>query len=145
MLLTSPTAQPRPLSFAVDGRAWPLLRITFHGPLNDAQFRAYLREYERYLARGERFVVLIDATQADRPDIGQRKLQAAWMRKHYRTLRNLNMGTGFVMPKLLIRMALRSILLLQRSPSPYSVFDRVDDAETWCHAQLEAARHRPSW
>ena len=90
-------------SYAVDASRFPKVQVRFVGALTDEAFRAYLNEYGALLARGERYGIVFDATQADRPTAVQRRMQSEWIHANEPVLRRLCVGGAFAISSSLVR------------------------------------------
>ena len=128
-------------SYAVDASRFPKVQVRFVGALTDEAFRAYLNEYGALLARGERYGIVFDATQADRPTAVQRRMQSEWIHANEPVLRRLCVGGAFAISSSLVRGAMQAILWVSPLPFEHVVVERVADADAWLDARLKRAAH----
>jgi hypothetical protein len=122
----------------LDDALWPLLIVRFVGVPTTSQVASYLERMTAYMERGERNVTLIDSTRVSgMVPAEQRNLQAAWMKKHAARMRELNLGTAFVITSPLVRLAVSVIFHLQPMASPYIITGTLGEAAEWAAVQLE--------
>ena len=130
-----------PSSYAVDATQFPKVRVRFVGVLTDDAFRAYLAEYGAILAKGERYGIVFDATQAGRPTAVQRRMQSEWIQANDALLRKLCVGGAFAISSALVRGAMQAILWVSPLPFEHVVVEKVADADVWLDARLKRAAH----
>jgi hypothetical protein len=131
-------------SIRVDDSRFPLVLTVFEGPVNDAEFDAYLEETtKRTISRQTRNVVIVDASAASRPPASQRKRQADWLNQHRPMLKQYNLGTVFVIANPLIRGGLTAIFWISPMPSPTTVVATYAQAEAWAFDRLREAGIQP--
>ncbi len=131
------------MSYVIDDRRWPLLKVIWKGAVTNEEFMAYLGELERNLARtnaaGTRTAILMDARSAAATDSVQRRMQAEWMKANELACRRLCVGFGFVLDSALVRGALTAILWLAPLPAEHLVCSTIEEAEKWLCQRLQAA------
>lgn len=74
-------------SVTVDSSAWPLVRVTYVGSVDDARFEEYVREQAALLERRKPYVILFDASESGIPSARQRQRMAEYAREHEAELR----------------------------------------------------------
>lgn len=126
------------MSFLVDPSAFPLVRITLEGTIDDDAFRRYLDECTLLLNRGLPYAIVMDASRAGSAGSPQRRMQADFMREHHDRMRTFCMGCAFVIDSMVVRGMMTAVLWLQPMPCPHVVVSRVVEAESWCRSRLPA-------
>ncbi|MBX3245637.1 MAG: hypothetical protein KF901_00500 [Myxococcales bacterium] len=116
-------------SFTVDSEAWPLVRVTYVGAVDDAAFERYLDEQAALLDRRAPYVILFDARRSGMPSAKQRQRMAEYMRDRNAEIARYCKKGVFVISSPLIRGALTAILWLQPLPFPHDVVATLDEAE----------------
>ena len=119
-----------------DRSRWPLVVFTSRRALSESDFESYLAEYDRLLAREERYAAIFDAREAKPLDVKLVKRQAQWMEQNAAALKRLNVGIAFVIPSPLIRGVLRAILWMRPMPQPYNVCEAMPQALDWATRRM---------
>lgn len=119
----------------VDVSAWPFVRVTYVGTVDDAAFERYVQEQAALLKRKERYVILFDARRSGMPSAKQRQRMASYMRSHQDELRRFCRRGAFVIDSPLVRGALTAILWLQPLPFEHEVFADIEAAEGFLRTQ----------
>lgn len=123
-------------SVTVDSSAWPLVRVTYVGSVDDARFEEYVREQAALLERRKPYVILFDASESGMPSARQRQRMAEYAREHEAELRRYCKRGVFVIPNSVVRGALTAILWLQPLPFPHEVVSSLNDAEERLGAEI---------
>ncbi len=122
-----------------DDSLWPLLYVKFVGANTDAEFDVYLQKLTGYVLRKEKYITLLDASQATAsPPVEQRQKQVDWLHQHEAVLREYQVGTAYVITSPLIRLAMNVIYLLKPPPSPYVVVSELQAAYGWSADRFRA-------
>jgi hypothetical protein len=117
---------------------FPMVRVTFTGePPTLDNFMFYLQELKQCYDQKQSIAILFDATNAVLPGTNFQKLQADWLKDNLDLMMNYCLGTGYVIPNLLIRNVLKAIFTFQKQPVPYAIYAKVGEAEQWVQDQLE--------
>lgn len=118
----------------------PIFMVHYEGLLPDDGFRDYLAQVERtlYGPEGKKRVLIHDARAAGPSPPTQRKMQAEWLKKHDARLREITLGSVFVIDSTLVRGILTAILWLQPLPMPHEVCSSVEEGLDWALKRLEA-------
>jgi hypothetical protein len=120
-----------------DDSRWPLLMLRVTGPMTDKQFGEFLARSDTYLARGEKYVSILDIAQAGLPTAVQRQMQAEWIRKQEPLLREQVLGNANILTSAPIRLALSLIFHLKPLPMPYAAVADMDSALRFVIGKLE--------
>jgi len=134
-----------------DDSQWPLLSVRLSGDVSDAQYIQYLEQMDAFLARGERFVCVIDVSQCAVLSVAQRYLHAAWIHKNEDRLRELLLGQSSVMTSAHMRLSRSMLNYVKPMPVPNAAVPDMDAALRYvagrlegegCPHQAERIRHR---
>ncbi|ATB28051.1 hypothetical protein [Melittangium boletus] len=134
-----------------DDSQWPLLSVRLSGNVSDAQYAQYLEQMDAFLARGERFVCVIDVSQCSVLSVAQRYLHAAWIHKNEDLLRELLLGQSSVMTSAHMRLSRSMLNYVKPLPVPNAAVPDMDAALRYaagrlegegCPQQAERIRHR---
>jgi hypothetical protein len=122
-----------------DESGWPIVVARWVGSNLDADISHVLGRLDGWLARGERFGLLIDARGAGGLSPEQRAVVLAHMKANAaRTAELLVQATVF--DNLIQRTLFYGVNLLFPSPFPSKVFGDVSSAEAWLRATLAKPR-----
>jgi hypothetical protein len=127
------------MPFIVNPADFPLLRITYDGPITEAEVRAYLADYDAVLARRQRYALLLDASRAVVPSATIRRMKADFLRQRAGVLGALCLGGAYVITSPAIRGAMSAIFWLQPLPFAHVVVGTLAEGERWCHERLQGA------
>lgn len=127
------------MSIHYDDSRSPLIIFTWRGTISDADVESFTEKMIATLARQQRFAVLVDTRDSDRPTPKQRQRLAKWANDHASASKQFNVGVSFVIDKAIIRGALTAILWLAPMPMAHSVCAKFDDAEAWLIERLAGA------
>lgn len=116
-------------SISVDTAAWPLVRVTYVGTVDDAHFERYLDAQAGLLERKEPYVIVFDARESGMPSAKQRQRMATFTRERQADISRRCRRGVFVISSPLIRGALTAILWLQPLPFPHDVVATIEEAE----------------
>jgi hypothetical protein len=132
----------------VDDSLWPLLVVRFIGVPTTQQVEHYLARMTSFLERGEHYVVLYDSSRmTGMGPAEQRHQQAAWLKEHDARLREVRLGSAYVILSPLVRLAVGVVFYLKPPTSPYLITSVVGEAVEWTAKRLEedgqeSAAHR---
>ncbi len=123
----------------VDVSFMPIFMVHYGGLVSDEAFKDYLAQVERtlYAADARPRVIIHDARAAGHNPPTQRKLQAEWLKKHDARLREITLGSVFVIDSALVRGILTAILWLQPLAMPHEVCGTVEEALDWSAKRLK--------
>ena len=121
----------------IDHSCKPIIFAKFTGPPEDQDILKYLDASDVDIARGEPYVLILEAMKLDTLSTTQRKLFASWIETNRLEIQRLCAGQAYVVPSVLQRMVIRSIFMLQPMPVAYKVFSTPKEAWEWCLERLE--------
>ncbi|WP_375766799.1 hypothetical protein NR798_34650 [Archangium gephyra] len=122
-----------------DDSQWPLLSVTFTGTLSAQEFDDYLSKMTASLSRGEKYLSLLDTRGlSSAPGMEQRQLLVAWVRRNEPALRQLLLGSAFVITSPFIRLAMNIMCQLKPMPSPYTIVGDLKVARAWTAERFRA-------
>jgi hypothetical protein len=121
----------------IDNSAFPIVKVSFTGEKStDLNFHHYLKALKECYSHQQPLAIIFEATKAVIPKFSHQKQQANWIKENWTLIQNQCQGTAYIIPSLIIQMALKSILLLQKQPVPYKVFSNEKDGEDWLKSLL---------
>ena len=128
-----------------DDSHWPLLINRLEGEASNEELDDYLARSTDYMSRGRPFVLVVDLGRVANPPIEQRQRLGAWSRQNDALMRRTVLGTVYINPSAIIRLAL-SVLLYARKPShPYVIVSQEHQALEWAIKRLEdVGLHAPA-
>lgn len=123
----------------IDESNFPLVTITFTGEKStDDNFSQYLKDMGEAYRHEKLFIILFDTRNAVFPALRHQKMQADWIKENDQMIKDYCLGTAYVMPNLMIRTVLKSILSLQKQAVPFKVVKTMEEGSAWVKEQLEA-------
>lgn len=124
----------------IDEANWPLVVVRWEGELSDAVLSSFLAKLDGWLARQERFGLLLDSRNARGMSPEQRARVIGHM-KQSAALTTDYLVQAIVLDSLIQRTLFYGINLIFPNPFPSKVFGDVEQARTWLLGEL--ARSRP--
>jgi hypothetical protein len=125
------------MSFEYDESRWPLVLTSWRGTPSDEEFAGMLARVDGWLARGQRFGLLIDARDGGGFSPEQRRQLILHMNRNIeRTERFLIQAT--VIDNLVQRTLFYGVNLLFPNRFPSKVFAEVEPARAWLSEALAA-------
>ena len=125
-------------SFVMDERRYPLILVRFRGTMSDATADLHLTRSTRCVEDGWVWALIVEASYMHELGANQRRKFSSWIQTHRRALTQQCVCQAYVVPSIIQRMALRSILMISPMPVPNRVFNSVDAAADWCAQRLLA-------
>jgi hypothetical protein len=119
-----------------DDAAWPILQITYAPTMSAYEAEIYYARIASYLARGERFAVLMDARPASVPSAVERARIAQFMEETAPRSSHQVSGLALVVDTFLGRGVLTAVQWLTQPPFPIRAFGGVPEALEWLRASL---------
>jgi hypothetical protein len=129
------------LDLETDDSAWPIVVARWRGRPSDTALRAALARMDGWLARGERFGLLIDSRGGGPFTPEQRKLLLGHMKKNVDLTRQ-RLVQAVVADSLILRSFYWAMQLFFPSPFPSHVFGDIEPARAWLVATLERGDDR---
>ena len=126
------------MPYALDDSRWPLVVLRVVGSITPAEEIEFTERSTRLPERGERYVVIVDLSEAGTPSPRFVRLQAKAQKLRADGLRTHCAGIAFVIGSPMLRGALRAILHLQSLPCPQMVVASLAQGHAWTREQLSA-------
>lgn len=126
-----PTGEAR----VVDDGRWPLVFVRWEGSIDDAMLATFLHHLDNWLAREERFGLLIDSRGARGFSPEQRTRVLNHMKSRADRTRRL-LVQAVVIDNLIQRTLFQWINLLFPNPFPSKIFAQPDPARQWLEEML---------
>lgn len=123
----------------IDLDHFPLVWITNHAGTTDADYVTLLGTISKLIDRGEKFVVITEATDFAFPGPSQRKLISDWMPTVKGRMNRCSLGTAMVLQNALQRGSITALNWIARPDVPMVAFESSAEALVWCRGQLEKA------
>jgi hypothetical protein len=124
------------MDFQLDETQWPLVQARWTS-LEGGTLTAFLKRMDSWLARKERFGLLLDSRGAGPMPPEQRKLVLDHMRANA-ALTAKYFVQAVVIDNLVQRTLFHAIRLVFPSPFPNRIFSDPDAARSWLNEQLQA-------
>lgn len=121
----------------VDTSEWPLVVLTFAGDPPVEAVRAHLEEIEdEVLARGERFVQVVDLSHAVRPNPAQRLAIAEHQAANEAGYEELCIGEAYVVPTAELKGAMTGVFFAAKPAYDYVFVATLAEALDWARGCL---------
>lgn len=121
----------------IDETAWPLIVVRWSGTVVDADLDGLLARMERWLAKGERFGLLIDSRGA-RGLSPEQRVRLIETMKRQSELTSRYLIQAIVIDNLIQRTLFYGINLIFPNPFPSKVFAEPEAARSWLLQMLGA-------
>lgn len=122
----------------MDEREKPLMRMTYQGIPDEAEWKRHIDVMSDWARRGEVYGVVIDAREVGRIPAMQRRGIMDWITKDKQHLRAHCVGGALIFASPLQQGLWTAISWVTPSPIPVKVFGDMASAEHWVREQLEA-------
>ena len=119
-----------------DERDKPLMRMTYQGLCNDAEWQRHIDQMSEWARRGEPYAVVIDAREVGRVPATQRKGIIEWIGRDHQHLKVNCAGGALIFSSPMQQGLWTAISWVAPSPIPVKVFREVSTAETWLCSML---------
>jgi hypothetical protein len=110
------------------------------GEMTDDEMRSRLEGTTRRLKdqarRGGQTVTIVDLTQASLPNEIQQNMHSVWLAQHEDLLKQVNLGTAFVVASQQVRGGLSTVLWQVFPQHDYTVTTSLDEAIEWAIQKL---------
>ncbi len=116
----------------------PLMRMTYQGLCDDAEWRRHVGRMSEWARRGEPYAVVIDARQVGRVPATQRKAITEWIDRDRQHLKVNCAGGALIFSSPIQQGLWTAISWVTPSPIPVKVFRDVSAAESWLRDMLAA-------
>ncbi len=132
----------QPIEF--DQSNWPILVIKHPEEPVDKEFTIpYLETLEGYFNRGEKFCAVFIVTGSKPPTAEHRFMVANWVKQKESLIKSVILGTAYVMPSLIQKLALITFLKFLDTTeiiSPVKVFRSYTKAMTWANERCQSLK-----
>jgi hypothetical protein len=124
-----------------DESHWPILIIKHpEVPVNRLATMEYLATLQRYFEKQVPFIALFDVTCSRPPTAEHRFLVASWIKQNESLIKLNFLGTAYIMPGLVQRLALKMFLIFLDTTkviAPVKVFSNSVIAMEWANKRLK--------
>ncbi|MBW1758302.1 MAG: hypothetical protein JRJ80_19330 [Deltaproteobacteria bacterium] len=120
-----------------DEKDKPLMRMTYQGLCDDAEWERHIDQMSECARRGDRYAVVIDAREVGRVPATQRRGIMDWIKSDREHLRANCAGGALIFTTALQQGLWTAISWVTPSPIPVKIFRDVPAAEAWLRGQLE--------
>jgi hypothetical protein len=114
----------------------PVMRMTYHGLCDDAEWQRHLDQMSEWARRGELYGVVIDARAVGRVPATQRRGIIDWINRDRQYLETYCAGGALVFESAIQQGLWTAISWVAPSPIPVKVFGDLPSAEVWLRDQL---------
>lgn len=126
------------MDLQIEEGEWPLVTVRWEGAVADARLNAFLARMDAWLARGDRFALLIDSRGAAGMSPEQRSRLIGHMKQRAGQTSKL-LVQAIVLDSLLQRTLFYGVNLIFPNPFPSRVFAEPEPARAWLLQTLAAA------
>ena len=120
-----------------DEKGKPLMRMTYQGSCDDAEWERHIDQMSEWARRGDRYAVVIDAREVGRVPATQRRGIMDWIKSDGEHLRANCAGGALIFTTALQQGLWTAISWVTPSPIPVKIFRDVPAAEAWLRGRLE--------
>jgi len=119
-----------------DEKDKPLMRMTYQGLCEDAEWQRHIDVMSEWARRGELYAVLIDAREVGRVPATQRKGIIDWIDRDRQSLEESCAGGAMIFNNAVQQGLWTAISWVAPSPIPVKMFRDGPSAEAWLREQL---------
>lgn len=120
-----------------DEKDKPLLRMTYKGSCDDAEWQRHIDVMSEWARRGEVYGVVIDAREVGRVPATQRKGISEWIDRDREPLGENCVGGALIFSNAIQQGLWTAISWIAPSPIPVRMFRDTPSAEAWLQRLLE--------
>jgi hypothetical protein len=120
-----------------DEKDKPLMRMTYQGLCDDAEWRRHIDQMSEWARRGDLYAVVIDAREVGRVPATQRRGIIEWIQNDRQHLKANCAGGALIFTSALQQGLWTAISWVAPSPIPVKIFREVPPAEVWLRGQLQ--------
>ena len=115
----------------------PMMRMTYQGVPDDAEWQRHIDVMSDWARRGEVYAVVIDAREVGRIPATQRRGIMDWIKRDTQHLRANCAGGAMIFASPLQQGLWTAISWVTPSPIPVKIFRDLASAEAWLQQRLE--------
>jgi len=120
-----------------DETAKPLMRMTYQGLCDEAEWQRHIRQMSDWARRGDVYAVVIDAREVGRVPATQRRGIVDWIDRDRQHLKANCAGGALIFSSPIQQGLWTAIAWLTPTPIPVKIFRDVPSAEAWLRDQLQ--------
>jgi hypothetical protein len=120
-----------------DETAKPLMRMSYQGLCDDAEWKRHINVMSDWARRGELYGVVIDAREVGHVPATQRRGIMDWISSDRNHLERNCAGGALVFASALQQGLWTAISWVTPSPIPVKIFRDIPSAEAWLNRQLQ--------
>ncbi len=121
-----------------DEKDKPLLRMTYRGLCDDAEWQQHIDVMSEWARRGDTYAVVIDAREVGSVPATQRKGIVEWIDRDRQHLKTNCAGGALIFASSVQRGLWTAIAWVTPTPIPVKIFRDTPPAEAWLREQLQA-------
>jgi len=114
----------------------PLMRMTYQGLCDDAEWQRHIDQMSEWARRGDRYAVVIDAREVGHVPATQRRGIVDWIDRDRQHLKTNCAGGALIFSSPVQQGLWTAIAWLTPTPIPVKIFGQVPPAEAWLRDQL---------
>ena len=115
----------------------PLMRMTYHGLCDDAEWRRHIEMMSEWARRGEDYAVVVDAREVGRVPATQRRGIMDWINGDRQHLRMNCAGGALIFASAFQQGLWTAVSWVTPSPIPVKIFRDVPPADAWLREMLQ--------
>ena len=123
------------MPYAFDAERDPLIFMRLHGKVSGDELELLLADLATLIKREQVFTVVLDCTELEVLERAQLRRYASWVGSNFEALARYQRGLA-VAANNAGRVAMASLMQLQRMPMPVQVVGSVDRAQQWAQSKL---------
>jgi hypothetical protein len=114
----------------------PLMRMTYRGLCDDAEWQRHIDQMSEWAERGDPYAVVIDAREVGRVPATQRRGIVDWIDRDRQHLKTNCAGGALIFSNSVQKGLWTAIAWLTPTPIPVKIFGDVPTAEAWLRRLL---------
>lgn len=123
------------MPYAFDGERAPLISMRLYGRVSGDELELMLADLATLIKREQAFTVVLDCAELDALERAQLRRYAGWVGSNFEALARHQRGLA-VAANNTGRVAMASLMQLQRMPMPVQVVGTLDRARQWAQTKL---------
>jgi hypothetical protein len=114
----------------------PLMRMTYQGLCNDAEWQRHINQMSEWARRDEQYAVVIDAREVGKVPATQRRSIVDWINRDRQHLKTNCAGGALIFSSPVQQGLWTAIVWVTPTPIPVKIFRDVASAEAWLRERL---------